>query len=564
MADIATQIRRNQLSPWRLLDLIQSKAREVGDTRMAEWINEHWQNLVPVVADAMEAAGYNVGMTACGRGVVPKHTDEWQSQIKPDNDELLPMADYDKIIVALSGGKDSVACMLKMIELCEAQGVDPKEKIELWHHLVDGYPGDDRNPPDHVAAVQQENSVRIGDDPRATTTYAKRVAKVRTAQEKRQAELSEEIAARTGKIARERFGGAARIKNPSEQEAIFEQYQAAFAEPNDAVLKKLYAKLEKLREAMEADVTPLLLSDAELAQWRDDVVEALAPLAAKTPSVFDWPCSHSYCVALAESFDLPIRSQWRKGGILGGILKANAYPEPALFQLGANGTRAGQEVVQTKRGNAAPGTRRMFPQVTADLRKRWCSAMVKIDVGRSALANDPRFNVKGRKARILLVTGERREESGNRAKYRTVEKMASTTTRHVTQYRAVIDCTEAQVWDLMRKYGVVPHPCYFLGFSRASCATCIFLRNEEWATVKDLLPEQFEMIARLEELTGKTIAQNLISVREQAGNHKSFAPSGSEWREIAKNPGKYQGPIRVHPTDWIYPQGAFRQGHGPT
>ncbi len=47
--------------------------------------------------------------------------------------ELLPLEEYDKIIVLFSGGKDSMACFLHLLEL----GV-PKERIELWHHDIDG------------------------------------------------------------------------------------------------------------------------------------------------------------------------------------------------------------------------------------------------------------------------------------------------------------------------------------------------------------------------------------------------------------------------------------------
>ena len=546
------ELRRNQMSPWRLLDRIQGIARESGNVELADWIGERWQDLVPLVADAMERADYNVQTSFCGRGVVPKHTDEWRSQIKPNNDELLPLAEYDKIIVATSGGKDSVACILVMIEMCEAQGVDSREKIELWHHLVDGEPAHGSYSGDHVEALKLDNSVPLSD--------------VRTRREKAQADLTEEIRERTGYLARKRFGGPALRRNPSDQNLIAQQYQAEFAEPNDGKLKALYRKLDKIRATMEADVDPMLLDDDELLDWKRNVREALGPLLKKTPNVFDWPCSHSYCVALAQHLDLPLRFQWRRGGILGGIVKANSYPEPALFQKGANGTKAGREVGSTKRGaSASLGTRRMFPQVTADLRKRWCSAMVKIDVGRSALSNDPRFKRgKTHKSKVLLVTGERREESGNRAKYRVVEKMMDRSDLHVTQYRAVIDCTEVQVWDVMRRHGIVPHPCYFIGFSRASCATCIFLRNGEWSTVKAVLPEQFEAIARLEELTGKTIAQNLISVRDQAANHKPFPAAAPEWVALARDPGEYKGPIYVDPRDWTYPQGAFRQGHGPT
>lgn len=48
-------------------------------------------------------------------------------------DSLLPLEEYDLIAILLSGGKDSIACYYKLLEL----GV-PKEKIELWHHDIDG------------------------------------------------------------------------------------------------------------------------------------------------------------------------------------------------------------------------------------------------------------------------------------------------------------------------------------------------------------------------------------------------------------------------------------------
>ncbi len=48
----------------------------------------------------------------------------------------MELSTYDKVIVAFSGGKDSTACFLHLLD----QGV-PKEKIELWHHLIDGEPG---------------------------------------------------------------------------------------------------------------------------------------------------------------------------------------------------------------------------------------------------------------------------------------------------------------------------------------------------------------------------------------------------------------------------------------
>ena len=48
-------------------------------------------------------------------------------------EKLLPLEEYDLIIVLYSGGKDSTVSLLRLLEM----GV-PKEKIELWHHEIDG------------------------------------------------------------------------------------------------------------------------------------------------------------------------------------------------------------------------------------------------------------------------------------------------------------------------------------------------------------------------------------------------------------------------------------------
>lgn len=55
---------------------------------------------------------------------------------KPDTTELLPFDEYDYIIVSFSGGKDSMACYLHLLDL----GI-PADRIELWHQAVDGEPG---------------------------------------------------------------------------------------------------------------------------------------------------------------------------------------------------------------------------------------------------------------------------------------------------------------------------------------------------------------------------------------------------------------------------------------
>ena len=48
-------------------------------------------------------------------------------------EELLPLEEYDRVILLISGGKDSIASYYKLLEL----GI-PKQKIEFWHHDIDG------------------------------------------------------------------------------------------------------------------------------------------------------------------------------------------------------------------------------------------------------------------------------------------------------------------------------------------------------------------------------------------------------------------------------------------
>lgn len=50
-----------------------------------------------------------------------------------DNLNNIDLQSYDHIIVAFSGGKDSTACILGLLEAGA-----PKEKIALWHHDIDG------------------------------------------------------------------------------------------------------------------------------------------------------------------------------------------------------------------------------------------------------------------------------------------------------------------------------------------------------------------------------------------------------------------------------------------
>lgn len=51
---------------------------------------------------------------------------------------LLPIHQYDKIIVSYSGGKDSTALVVEMLDWACGEQDYPKSQIELWHQDVDG------------------------------------------------------------------------------------------------------------------------------------------------------------------------------------------------------------------------------------------------------------------------------------------------------------------------------------------------------------------------------------------------------------------------------------------
>jgi len=298
--------------------------------------------------------------------------------IHPDTSKVLPFDQYDLVIVSFSGGKDSLACILHILEL----GI-PTEKIELWHQAVDGRPGVD-------------------------------------------------------------------------------------------------------------------------------------------PRFFDWPCTESYCKAVAKALGITLRFQWREGGYEREINKVNAALAPASFEL-PDGT------IGSAGGHGIPNTRLKFPAAVADLRTRWCSAILKIDVSTAAVNNDPRL----KDANVLVVSGERRQESNNRARYAKVDEHKSTTQkRRVDQWRAIIDWREEQVWEIIERWRVRPHPAYYLGWGRVSCLPCIFGNPDQWASVKSIDPELFEKILGYEHQFGRTIQQG-GDIEHLAAKGRSFVPDDRRMIRLA-------------------------------
>ncbi len=135
-------------------------------------------------------------------------------------------------------------------------------------------------------------------------------------------------------------------------------------------------------------------------------------------SFMDWPFIDDYCVKLADALNMPLYFSWLKHGFKGEMLKNNSRSHPHMV-----GTPNG--IVELARDAAKEATRRKFPQQAASLQTRWCSSALKIDVGRRAVTCQERFIDK----KVLFVTGERREESSNRAKYNQLEPHSTDTVR---------------------------------------------------------------------------------------------------------------------------------------
>lgn len=272
-------------------------------------------------------------------------------------------------------------------------------------------------------------------------------------------------------------------------------------------------------------------------------------------TLFDWPCSESYCQAFANAFGLRCYMSWRKGGLEREMLRNNQRTAPVLYESedGTIEERGGTRGIE--------GTRERFPQVSSDLSVRWCSPSAKVDVGARVLNHEPRF----RHGKTLVVTGERAAESASRATYPAFEKHrcdlrnGRSVRRHIDHWRPVHGWTEEDVWRILERYRIRAHPAYWLGFSRASCRTCVFLNADGWATVRKYMPGAFIPIVRYEARFGLTIHRTR-SVDEQAD---LGTPYTCDPRHVAiAESADYREPIIMD--KWELPPGAYRAGCGPT
>lgn len=331
------------------------------------------------------------------------------------------------------------------------------------------------------------------------------------------------------------------------------------------------------------DVTPSTLSRIDLASYdiiltalsggKDSIASFLALIEAgadpaamavihhhvdglEGSTLMDWPSTPGYCEAFARHFNVPIIHSWRQGGFEAEMLRQNAPTAGVSYQIDD------RRVDLAGAANAPLGTRMAFPQVAADLSVRYCSASLKIDVADRVLRNDPMFANK----RTLFITGERAEESPNRARYAFFEphradRRNGKAGRTIDHCRPVLKWTEQQVWNIIARNGILPHPAYYAGFGRLSCRACIFANDAQWATLQTYDPVGFTTIAEYEARFGRTIHRK-DSVLIRAARTLPFPAATENAMKKAMQP--YIGGVFVPPDGWTMPPGAFSRHGGPS
>ncbi|MBP1931761.1 phosphoadenosine phosphosulfate reductase family protein [Ammoniphilus resinae] len=280
------------------------------------------------------------------------------------------------------------------------------------------------------------------------------------------------------------------------------------------------------------------------------------------PIFMDWPCTESYLEAVGQFFGIPVRYQWRDRGFKGELLRKDSITGDVYYY-----DDSGNKIwLPSQDKEKYRNTRLKWPALSSDLRTRWCSAAIKIDVFRRVLSNHPKFKgTKENPKKVLVVTGERREESFQRSRYLECELHSSNCqTRLVHAWRPVIDWKERDVWDAYEKRRFLPLVSYQLGWNRTSCFSCIFSTPDLWAMLREIAPERFQMLVEVEKEIGHTIDPKMSLTEKANLGSIDRLPKGEEFNLYIER--AFHRSYRVEDLimeKWHLPAGAFRRGGGP-
>ena len=356
---------------------------------------------------------------------------------------LLPLEEYDKIIVMFSGGKDSLACILHLLEL----GV-PRDRIELWHHDIDG-----------------GNTDRRMDWP-VTQNYCKAVADALGIKLRRSWRLG---------------GYWAEVYRKGASQGIYYEDNGAV---HNIPLSAKQIRSETLR---------LLLADSSVPE-RDK-----AELEKELMSYgyrYKFPAKGSITEAILRNLD-----NLSDYALLGGVEK----------------------------------------KINADY------SFTRIE----------------KELKVLIVSGERRGESAGRTKYNEMEMHKAASTRKHRIYhtwRPVIEWSEKDVWEIIKRWKINPSPCYSCGWNRMSCMMCIFSQPSHWRGIEELFPEEVEKVISDEKRLGFTL-DNKVDLTTFMGEAQSCVVHSNPKALKQLVTGEF-GVEDVFCDNWEYPAGAFHGSVG--
>jgi len=293
----------------------------------------------------------------------------------------------------------------------------------------------------------------------------------------------------------------------------------------------------------------------------------------------DWPVTQAYVQAFAKAENVKLRVSYRVNGFFGELYRIGAsYPIEYEDEGEIKTCRLTQAQIESDRIRGELlhiltseeheilkeyGQRMKFPAKRGDLRCRWCSVCLKCSVGDAVLRHLEEINCANKN--ILVVSGERRGESAGRAKYNEMEIHRTNATakshRLVHQWRAVIDYSLRDVWEILRRHEINPHPSYSCGWNRCSCMCCIFSRPEHWAGIKELFPNEFDAFRDDEIRLGFTL-DNKKTLDEYVGNAKSCVYRGDPQALRQLTTGHFTADDVYQMGTWKFPIGAFKGSAG--
>lgn len=297
----------------------------------------------------------------------------------------------------------------------------------------------------------------------------------------------------------------------------------------------------------------------------------------------DWRCTANYIRSFAEAEQIPLRVSWRKNGFFGELYRIGASeliewvdPEtgeiyqcpPSKKYMECQKLKVAA-ISEMENKLAEFGYRMKFPMKSGDLSRRWCSAYLKIMVADTVLRNMNSVAANLTKTRkdkkLLIVSGERRGESVGRSKYNEIEihrtNAVSKHHRTVHQWRPVIDYSERDIWEVLKRHKVNPHPCYRAGWNRCSCAMCIFSTPRLFAGIRELYPKEYALLCQDEKILGFTL-DNHCDLETYIGSADSCVYHGDKEAIQSLLTGEFPVESVYVKDKWKYPAGAFHGAAG--